>query len=198
MEPTLLSSFSLVSHTTPPIGRIKGSLGTQQSHALWSPQKPLQPLYDGNSSVCSTADYKPPEEDPEEQAEENPEGELPEECFTEGEDTPTDQPHTQARGELQKQFSPCLGSQHLSLRGSLPKSLGLSSRGTMGTVDILSLLVKHLFSNLSSSDIWTVERVPESLYEPDGASCGEEMGPQSWGSMSEGGGEAHSETSKSQ
>lgn len=76
---------------------------------MWSLQKPLQPLYDGNSSVCSTADYKPPEEDPEEQAEENPEGELPEECFTEGEDTPTDQPHTQARGELQKQFySPCL------------------------------------------------------------------------------------------
>ncbi|NP_037310.2 sodium channel protein type 4 subunit alpha isoform X1 [Rattus norvegicus] len=46
-------------------------------------KKPLQPLYDGNSSVCSTADYKPPEEDPEEQAEENPEGEQPEECFTE-------------------------------------------------------------------------------------------------------------------
>ncbi|XP_052049881.1 sodium channel protein type 4 subunit alpha [Apodemus sylvaticus] len=46
-------------------------------------KKPLQPLYDENSSVCSTADYKPPEEDPEEQAEENPEGELPEECFTE-------------------------------------------------------------------------------------------------------------------
>ncbi|KAK2489537.1 hypothetical protein MC885_010556, partial [Smutsia gigantea] len=45
-------------------------------------QKPPQPL-DGNSSVCSTADYKPPEEDPEEQAEENPEGEQPEECFTE-------------------------------------------------------------------------------------------------------------------
>ncbi|KAH0502586.1 Sodium channel protein type 4 subunit alpha [Microtus ochrogaster] len=46
-------------------------------------KKPPQPLYDGNSSVCSTADYKPPEEDREEQAEENPEGELPEECFTE-------------------------------------------------------------------------------------------------------------------
>uniref|UniRef100_A0A2K5DRV2 Sodium channel protein n=1 Tax=Aotus nancymaae TaxID=37293 RepID=A0A2K5DRV2_AOTNA len=45
-------------------------------------KKPPQPLYDGNSSVCSTADYKPPEEDPEEQAEENPE-EQPEECFTE-------------------------------------------------------------------------------------------------------------------
>uniref|UniRef100_A0A8C5KCF4 Sodium channel protein n=1 Tax=Jaculus jaculus TaxID=51337 RepID=A0A8C5KCF4_JACJA len=46
-------------------------------------KKPQKPLYDGNSSVCSTADYKPPEEDPEEQAEENLEGELPEECFTE-------------------------------------------------------------------------------------------------------------------
>ncbi|XP_048222168.1 sodium channel protein type 4 subunit alpha [Perognathus longimembris pacificus] len=46
-------------------------------------KKPPQPLYDGNSSVCSTADYKPPEEDPAEQAEENPEGEQPEECFTE-------------------------------------------------------------------------------------------------------------------
>uniref|UniRef100_A0A2K5R8W0 Sodium channel protein n=1 Tax=Cebus imitator TaxID=2715852 RepID=A0A2K5R8W0_CEBIM len=45
-------------------------------------KKPPQPLYDGNSSVCSTADYKPPAEDPEEQAEENPE-EQPEECFTE-------------------------------------------------------------------------------------------------------------------
>ncbi|XP_003786245.1 sodium channel protein type 4 subunit alpha [Otolemur garnettii] len=46
-------------------------------------KKQLKPLYDGDSSVCSTADYKPPEEDPEEQAEENPEGEQPEECFTE-------------------------------------------------------------------------------------------------------------------
>ena len=55
---------------------------------LWPPQKPLQPL-DGTSSVCSTADYKPPEDDPEEQAEENPDGEQPEECFTEGEGQPT-------------------------------------------------------------------------------------------------------------
>ncbi|XP_036197696.1 sodium channel protein type 4 subunit alpha isoform X2 [Myotis myotis] len=38
---------------------------------------------DRNSSVCSTVDYKPPEEDAEEQVEENPEGEQPEECFTE-------------------------------------------------------------------------------------------------------------------
>lgn len=59
---------------------------------LWLLQKPLQPL-DGNSSVCSTADYKPPEEDPEEQAEENPEGEQPEECFTEGEGSPRVHPH---------------------------------------------------------------------------------------------------------
>uniref|UniRef100_A0A8C4M6U0 Sodium channel protein n=1 Tax=Equus asinus asinus TaxID=83772 RepID=A0A8C4M6U0_EQUAS len=55
---------------------------TRGHMTLWPLQKPLQPL-DGNSSVCSTADYKPPEEDPEEQAEENPEGEQPEECFTE-------------------------------------------------------------------------------------------------------------------
>lgn len=82
---TLLSFPSGLPYS-PPIERIRGSLGTQESHALWSPQKPLQPLYDGNSSVCSTVDYKPPEENPEEQAEENPEGELPEECFTEGED----------------------------------------------------------------------------------------------------------------
>lgn len=51
---------------------------------LWPPQKPLQPL-DGNSSVCSTADYKPPEDDSREQGQENPRGEQPEECFTEGE-----------------------------------------------------------------------------------------------------------------
>lgn len=53
---------------------------------LWPLQKPPRPL-DGNSSVCSTVDYKPPEEDPEEQVEENPDGEQPEECFTEGEPT---------------------------------------------------------------------------------------------------------------
>lgn len=92
-----------------PYYHTKGSLGTQDSHALWSPQKPLQPLYDGNSSVCSTADYKPPEEDPEEQAEENPEGELPEECFTEGEDTFTAQPPPRPEESLQEQFcSACL------------------------------------------------------------------------------------------
>lgn len=51
---------------------------------LWPLQKPPQPPCDGASSVCSTADYKPPEEDPVEQAQENPE-EEPEECFTEGE-----------------------------------------------------------------------------------------------------------------
>lgn len=83
MEPALLSSpFSpcLPYHPTS---------WENESHAPWSPQKPPQPLFDGNSSVCSTADYKPPEEDPEEQAEESPEGELPEECFTEGEDSRT-------------------------------------------------------------------------------------------------------------
>lgn len=51
---------------------------------LWPLQKLPQSL-DRNSSVCSTVDYKPPEEDAEEQVEENPEGEQPEECFTEGE-----------------------------------------------------------------------------------------------------------------
>ncbi|XP_045692258.1 sodium channel protein type 4 subunit alpha isoform X2 [Phyllostomus hastatus] len=45
--------------------------------------KKLPRPFDGESSVCSTADYKPPEEDPEEQVEENAEGEQPEECFTE-------------------------------------------------------------------------------------------------------------------
>lgn len=108
---------------------------------LWSPQKPLQPLYDGNSSVCSTADYKPPEEDPEEQAEENPEGELPEECFTEGEDTPTHQPHTQARGGLQTHIGftspvlltlPNLGSQLLSLRSTSTKEPRLARLGSTG------------------------------------------------------------------
>lgn len=82
---------------------------------LWPPQKPLQPL-DGNSSVCSTADYKPPEDDPEEQAEENPEGEQPEECFTEGEGQPAGVPpparqaprgagQARARGEPQPQLT---------------------------------------------------------------------------------------------
>ncbi|XP_078011872.1 sodium channel protein type 4 subunit alpha-like [Phascolarctos cinereus] len=46
-------------------------------------KKPPPPKCDGNSSVCSTADYKPPEEEEQPQEEENPEGELPEECFTE-------------------------------------------------------------------------------------------------------------------
>lgn len=53
---------------------------------LWPLQKPPQAL-DGNSSVCSTVDYKPPEESPEEQVQEDPDGEQPEECFTEGEST---------------------------------------------------------------------------------------------------------------
>lgn len=53
---------------------------------LWPLQKLPQAL-DGNSSVCSTVDYKPPEESPEEQVQEDPDGEQPEECFTEGEPT---------------------------------------------------------------------------------------------------------------
>uniref|UniRef100_A0A8C4PPG0 Sodium channel protein n=1 Tax=Equus asinus asinus TaxID=83772 RepID=A0A8C4PPG0_EQUAS len=55
---------------------------TEEETDTFSEPEDGKPL-DGNSSVCSTADYKPPEEDPEEQAEENPEGEQPEECFTE-------------------------------------------------------------------------------------------------------------------
>uniref|UniRef100_A0A4X2KTT4 Sodium channel protein n=1 Tax=Vombatus ursinus TaxID=29139 RepID=A0A4X2KTT4_VOMUR len=46
-------------------------------------KKPPPHKSDGNSSVCSTADYKPPEGEEQPQEEENPEGELPEECFTE-------------------------------------------------------------------------------------------------------------------
>lgn len=62
-------------------------MGRPRGHTtLWPLQKPPQPL-DANSSVCSTADYKPPEEDPEDHVEEDPEGEQPEECFTEGEPT---------------------------------------------------------------------------------------------------------------
>ncbi|KAM8946294.1 sodium channel protein type 4 subunit alpha [Pelodytes ibericus] len=38
--------------------------------------------FDDGSSVCSTADYKPPEPDEEEAAEENKEEEGPQECFT--------------------------------------------------------------------------------------------------------------------
>lgn len=102
---------------------------------LWPPQKPLQPL-DGNSSVCSTADYKPPEDDPEEQAEENPDGEQPEECFTEGEGQPAGMPpparqtlegagQARARGEPQPQLTVSLGTawgqaSHQKQQGLLP------------------------------------------------------------------------------
>lgn len=72
-SPTLTSS-------APHGGRTRGHI------TLWPLQKLPQSL-DRNSSVCSTVDYKPPEENPEEQVEENPEGEQPEECFTEGEPT---------------------------------------------------------------------------------------------------------------
>ncbi|XP_041672192.1 sodium channel protein type 4 subunit alpha A isoform X2 [Cheilinus undulatus] len=40
-------------------------------------------LDDGDSSVCSTADYQPPEPEPEEEEEEEPDPVEPEECFTE-------------------------------------------------------------------------------------------------------------------
>lgn len=158
MEPAPLSSpFCLISHTTPPVGRIRGSLGTQESCALWPPQKPLPPVYDGNSSVCSTADYKPPEEDPEEQAEENPDGELPEECFTEGEDTPTDQPprpgpeekYTEYT-EIHRGFFP--GASQLALPGKPtpePEKPRLAEMGKHGAADVLSLLVNHLFPPVS-------------------------------------------------
>lgn len=71
---------------------------------LWPLQKlPQSP--DGNSSVCSTVDYKPPEEDAEEQVEENPEGEQPEECFTEGKPltwcTPSPRPPWGPLGDMQ-------------------------------------------------------------------------------------------------
>lgn len=41
-------------------------------------------LTDGDSSVCSTVDYQPPEPEPEEEEEEEPEPEEPEACFTDG------------------------------------------------------------------------------------------------------------------
>ncbi|XP_056403819.1 sodium channel protein type 4 subunit alpha isoform X2 [Hyla sarda] len=44
--------------------------------------KPKKKLYDG-SSVCSTADYRPPEPEEEEEALEHKEDDGPEECFTE-------------------------------------------------------------------------------------------------------------------
>lgn len=42
-------------------------------------------LDDGDSSVCSTVDYQPPEPEPEEVEEEEEELVEPESCFTEGE-----------------------------------------------------------------------------------------------------------------
>lgn len=41
-------------------------------------------LTDGDSSVCSTVDYQPPEPEPEEEVEEEPEPVEPEACFTDG------------------------------------------------------------------------------------------------------------------
>lgn len=39
---------------------------------------------DGDSSVCSTVDYHPPEPEPEPEEEEEPEMVEPEPCFTDG------------------------------------------------------------------------------------------------------------------
>lgn len=39
-------------------------------------------LNDGDSSVCSTVDYQPPEPEPEEVEEEEPDPVEPEDCFT--------------------------------------------------------------------------------------------------------------------
>lgn len=72
---------------------------------LWPLQKPPQPPCDGASSVCSTADYKPPEEDPVEQAQESTE-EEPEECFTEGEVPLT---HPKPPSRLWEGHRPCQG-----------------------------------------------------------------------------------------
>lgn len=101
-------------------------MGRPRGHTtLWPLQKPPQPL-DANSSVCSTADYKPPEEDPEEHVEEDPEGEQPEECFTEGEPTRV-HPHLASRPPSPADRSPspppgCLGDTHIteSLRPPSP------------------------------------------------------------------------------
>lgn len=41
-------------------------------------------INDGDSSVCSTVDYQPPEPEPEEVEEEEPDPVEPEACFTDG------------------------------------------------------------------------------------------------------------------
>lgn len=157
------------------------------------PQKPLQPFYDGNSSVCSTADYKPPEEDPEEQAEENPEGELPEECFTEGEDhrqtDPTPRPE---EGNSPVQLA-LPGSQHRSLRSDSTGHLGWVTWGKHEAAGTLSLLVKHLPSLCPSWQQRThgwhglQKEYLSPRCEPGGARCGEGVGPWSRGSVTEDG-----------
>lgn len=43
----------------------------------------MRALNDGDSSVCSTVDYQPPEPEPEEVEEEEPDPVEPEACFTE-------------------------------------------------------------------------------------------------------------------
>lgn len=45
-------------------------------------------LTDGDSSVCSTVDYQPPEPEIVEEEEEEPEPQEPEACFTDGMNPP--------------------------------------------------------------------------------------------------------------
>lgn len=78
--------------------------GSQSPGASLSPPLPLQnPLSSDNaSSFCSTVDYKPPEPEQEEVAEEAEESNEPEECFTEGEE-PSGAGHPVGKGLLPKQ-----------------------------------------------------------------------------------------------
>lgn len=61
----------------------------------------------------------------------------------------------------------------------LPKSLSLSRWWPVGIADVPSLLGKHFFS-VSTAVTYGLWRAPELLCEPDAATCGEEVGPQSW------------------
>ncbi|XP_037319648.2 sodium channel protein type 4 subunit alpha A isoform X2 [Pungitius pungitius] len=57
-------------------GNLKGESGMRRSVKL------MGALNDGDSSVCSTVDYQPPEPEPEEEEEEEPDPVEPEACFT--------------------------------------------------------------------------------------------------------------------
>ncbi|XP_049419579.1 sodium channel protein type 4 subunit alpha A isoform X2 [Epinephelus fuscoguttatus] len=54
----------------------------EDEHSTLGNVKLMGALTDGDSSVCSTVDYQPPEPEPEEEEEEEPEPEEPEACFT--------------------------------------------------------------------------------------------------------------------